>query len=168
MRLRLPRTARYALLLTLPAALLVGVACSNEDEERIEDAAQSVATRAAEVATQAQTAAANAATQARTAVAEADPRGTSTPASGAGGQARDATIQNRAFEPREITVSRGATVTWTNQDSVPHTVTGEGANAPRSDTLQQGARYSFTFTNAGTFNYVCTIHPSMRGTVIVQ
>ena len=81
------------------------------------------------------------------------------------------TIQNMAFSPASITVPTGTIVTWTNNDSVTHTVTGTGNGAPNgfnSGNLASGTTYSFTFTDPGTYTYQCTIHPSMTGTVIVQ
>jgi plastocyanin len=75
-------------------------------------------------------------------------------------------IKNFAFNPDVITIAKGTTVTWTNEDSVQHTVTGIG-NDINSQTLSQGQKYSFTFNEAGTFEYQCHIHPSMRGKVIV-
>lgn len=76
-------------------------------------------------------------------------------------------IQNFAFSPETITVKVGAKVTWTNKDSAAHTVTGDSDDGPASGTLAQGASYSFTFNKAGTFSYECSIHPNMKGTVIV-
>lgn len=76
-------------------------------------------------------------------------------------------IQNFAFSPATIKVKVGTKVTWTNKDSAAHTVTGDSSDGPASGTLAQDATYSFTFTKAGTFNYACSIHPSMKGTVIV-
>lgn len=73
-------------------------------------------------------------------------------------------IMDFAFNPDAITVSKGTTVTWTNKDSAPHTVTG---TAFTSETLSQGQSYSYTFNEAGTFEYHCNIHPSMLGKVIV-
>ena len=79
------------------------------------------------------------------------------------------TIRSFAFSPQEITVAQGTTVTWTNQDSAPHTITSDtGApEAISSDSLSQGASFSFTFTKPGTYPYHCSIHPSMKGTIIV-
>ena len=75
-------------------------------------------------------------------------------------------IQNMSFSPTEITIAKGTTVTWTNNDSVAHTVTGN-ATGPASSTIQPGGTYQFTFDSAGTFPYHCSIHPSMTGTVQV-
>lgn len=79
------------------------------------------------------------------------------------------TISNYAFSPAAISVKVGTKVTWTNTDTVAHTVTADDAsgNGPDSQLLQKGASYSFTFTKAGTYNYHCTPHPYMKGTVVV-
>lgn len=75
-------------------------------------------------------------------------------------------IQNFAFAAPSVTVKVGATVTWTNGDEDPHTVTAIGGRF-HSPTLTNGAKFSYTFTTAGTFKYMCTIHPFMHGTVVV-
>jgi plastocyanin len=61
----------------------------------------------------------------------------------------------------------GGKVTWTNQDSAGHTVAA-GDQSWASDTLEQGATFSHVFSTAGTFSYICGVHPSMKGTVIVK
>jgi amicyanin len=79
-------------------------------------------------------------------------------------------IKNFAFSPATLTVKTGTTVTWTNDDSAPHTVVSDDG-APvafTSPSLATGASYPFTFTQAGTYAYHCSIHPSMKGTVVVQ
>ena len=77
-------------------------------------------------------------------------------------------ISGFAFSPSTITVTKGATVTWTNKDSIGHTVTEtDGQDGPKSGDLNQGQSYSFTFNTVGTFKYNCSIHPNMTGTVIV-
>lgn len=75
-------------------------------------------------------------------------------------------IANFAFSPASITVAVGKSVTWTNNDSATHTVTWDDGSAG-SDRLAPGASYSRTFTTAGTFTYHCSIHTSMKGTVVV-
>lgn len=78
-----------------------------------------------------------------------------------------ASIVNFAFIPVNVTVTKGATVTWTNTDSAPHTVTSDGG-AFSSSTLADGGTFSHRFTTTGTFVYHCAVHPSMAGTVIVS
>ncbi len=73
-------------------------------------------------------------------------------------------IQNFAFSSNSLSIKRGDTVTWTNKDSAPHTVTGGGFS---SGTLSTNGTYSFTFNSVGTFNYACSFHPSMKGSVVV-
>lgn len=78
------------------------------------------------------------------------------------------TIQNFSFSPASITVKKGTTVTWTNQDSTAHTITEtDGQTGPKSSNLAQGQSYAFTFNSTGTFHYDCSIHPNMTGTVTV-
>jgi plastocyanin len=81
--------------------------------------------------------------------------------------ANDVFIQGMAFSPSTITVTAGTAVTWTNKDAVTHNVTSNPALFS-SGGMGNGATYSFTFANKGTFNYSCTIHPSMIGTVVVN
>jgi plastocyanin len=77
------------------------------------------------------------------------------------------TIQNFAFSPPAIVVPVGATVTWTNRDAEQHTVTAVDRSFD-SDALNPDQPYSFTFAKAGTYQYMCLIHPQMRGTVVVR
>ncbi len=77
-------------------------------------------------------------------------------------------IQNFAFSPPNITVKKGTTVTWTNNDSTGHTVTEtDGQNGPKSDILAPGKTFVFTFDTAGSYKYHCSIHTDMTGTVTV-
>ena len=70
-----------------------------------------------------------------------------------------------AFAPGNFTMKVGATVTWFNADASVHTVTSTGAFD--SGNLASGAPYSHTFTQAGTYQYYCVLHPNMKGTIIV-
>jgi len=74
-------------------------------------------------------------------------------------------IQNFAFSPATLTVKKGATVTWTNNDSAPHQIKSATFN---SSQLSKGQSFSFTFDAVGTFDYSCSIHPSMLGKIIVE
>ena len=77
-------------------------------------------------------------------------------------------IKNFAFAPAAITVKSGTKVTWTNQDADAHTVTSQNGSGPlNSQPLDTGQSYSYTFTKAGTYSYLCTIHPFMTATVTV-
>jgi plastocyanin len=75
-------------------------------------------------------------------------------------------VDNYTFVPSTITVKAGTRVTWTNRDQVKHTISA--TNAAFSGLLSQGASASLTFNTVGTFNYFCAIHPTMRGSVVVQ
>ena len=82
------------------------------------------------------------------------------------GEAGAVTIANFAFDPAELSVAAGTTVTWTNDDTAPHTVT-EDDGLFDSGRLDQGASFSQTFDDPGTYAYHCDFHPSMKGTVVV-
>jgi amicyanin len=75
-------------------------------------------------------------------------------------------ISDFKFTPAILTVPAGSTVTWTNQDEEPHTVAAKDGSfhSPGMDTH---ATYSFTFTTRGSYDYICSIHPFMTGTVVV-
>ncbi|CAM3861368.1 cupredoxin family copper-binding protein [Smaragdicoccus niigatensis] len=75
-------------------------------------------------------------------------------------------ITNFAFGPETLTVPVGTTVTWINHDEEPHTVASDDGtfHSPGMDT---GGTYSFTFTKAGTYQYICSIHPFMKASVVV-
>jgi plastocyanin len=75
-------------------------------------------------------------------------------------------IQNNAFSPKELSISVGDTVTWTNNDSMLHDVDID--NLPKSPEMHQGETFTQTFDKPGTYNYDCDIHPFMKGNVIVK
>jgi|ERR671934_1650731 plastocyanin len=104
---------------------------------------------------------------------------TSTPApapSTSGGQSAagmtKVDMRSIQFEPKKVTVKKGTTVEWTNQDSVNHDVTkvsGPGPNFKSgSGNLGSGDTYKVTFDTAGTIKYQCTVHPGMTGTIVVK
>jgi plastocyanin len=74
-------------------------------------------------------------------------------------------IANFTFNPKQPTVKIGTTVTWINDDPAPHQIAG---SIFAGQLLNTGDSYSFTFTQAGTYDYYCSIHPSMTGTILVQ
>ena len=76
-------------------------------------------------------------------------------------------IDNFTFGPQRVTVRPGTTVTWINQDDIPHTVVSTSL-AFRSKVLDTDDKFSFTFTTAGTFEYFCSLHPHMTGTIVVE
>src|SRR5215813_10116660 len=75
-------------------------------------------------------------------------------------------IDNFTFAPQQITVEAGTTVTWINEDDIPHTVVSTGHF--RSKALDTDDKYSFTFTAPGTFAYFCGLHPHMQGSIVVE
>jgi plastocyanin len=76
-------------------------------------------------------------------------------------------IANMSYSPSSLTVKKGTTVTWTNNDDVAHTVTADSGNAFDSGNMDKGKNFSHTFDTAGTFAYHCTYHSNMHGKVIV-
>jgi len=75
-------------------------------------------------------------------------------------------MENTAYNPQQLSVDIGATVTWINKDGVDHTVTsGEGLFD--SGNISAGGTFEYTFDSAGTYNYGCTIHPDMSGSINV-
>ena len=74
-------------------------------------------------------------------------------------------IKGFAFSPAELIVNKGDTVTWTNEDSVVHNVVG---GILHSQDLANGQSFSFTFTETGTYDYICTHHSSMNGKITVK
>jgi plastocyanin len=77
-------------------------------------------------------------------------------------------IRDFAYSPNPIEINAGDTVTWTNQDEVPHTATGEDRDVLQSGTIAPGASFSQVFPEAGEFGFFCEFHPNMTGTVVVQ
>jgi amicyanin len=76
-------------------------------------------------------------------------------------------IDNFTFNPQQVTVKAGTTITWTNQDDIPHTVTSSTKQF-RSKALDTDDKFSFTFTTPGTYQYFCSLHPHMTGTIVVE
>lgn len=76
-------------------------------------------------------------------------------------------IGNFTFKNQVLTVKPGTTVTWTNADDIPHTVTSN-TGAFKSKVLDSGDKFSFTFAHAGQFGYFCSLHPHMTGTIVVK
>ncbi|HSX17466.1 MAG TPA: cupredoxin domain-containing protein [Patescibacteria group bacterium] len=76
-------------------------------------------------------------------------------------------IKDFAFSPGTITVKKGTTVTWTNNDSTPHTVTADSGTGPDSGSLSKGQTYTFKYDTVGTFSYHCSFHSNMTAKVIV-
>ncbi len=76
-------------------------------------------------------------------------------------------MRDLAFSPANIEIASGTTVTWTNNDEVPHTATA-GDGAFDSGILDPGSTFEYTFTESGTYDYACLIHPQMIGSVVVR
>ncbi len=76
------------------------------------------------------------------------------------------TISDFKFSPATITIHAGDTITWTNNGPAPHTATASNGSFDTGN-LNKGQSASHTFTQAGTFAYICSIHPFMHGTVVV-
>ena len=76
-------------------------------------------------------------------------------------------IDNFSFTPKEITVAAGTTITWVNRDDVPHTVVSTDKKF-KSKALDTDDHFSFTFAEAGTYSYFCSVHPVMTGKIIVE
>ena len=76
-------------------------------------------------------------------------------------------IADLAFSPLELTVPVGTTVTWVNKDDLPHSVVDK-SKAFRSKVFDTNGSFSFTFANAGTYDYICGLHPQMTGKIIVR
>jgi plastocyanin len=79
----------------------------------------------------------------------------------------EVTIDNFSFGPQTLTVAAGTTVTWTNHDDIPHTVVSTDG-VFKSKVRDTDEKFSYTFANAGTYPYYCSIHPKMTGKVVVQ
>jgi plastocyanin len=77
-------------------------------------------------------------------------------------------IVDFAYDPDPVTISAGESITWTNQDSVPHTATADDRDALQTGTLNQGESFTQQFDTAGTYEYFCEFHANMAGTVVVE
>jgi plastocyanin len=89
-------------------------------------------------------------------------------AADASAEASAVSIKGFAFNPPEITVPAGGSVTWTNEDNAPHTATGLDRDALQSGAIAFGESYTQTFDTAGTYEYFCEFHPNMEGSIVVQ
>jgi plastocyanin len=80
---------------------------------------------------------------------------------------REIAIDNFAFTPARLVVQQGDVITWVNRDVVRHDVTMLDKSGG-AGTIQSGASGSITATTPGTFDYICSRHPGMKGTIVVQ
>jgi len=76
-------------------------------------------------------------------------------------------IDNFSFGPETLTVPVGTTVTWTNRDDIPHTVVSTDG-VFKSKVRDTDEKFSYTFAQAGTYPYYCSVHPKMTGKIVVQ
>jgi plastocyanin len=76
-------------------------------------------------------------------------------------------IDNFTFTPDTIEVAVGTTVVWTNDDDIPHAL-AETERRFKSKALDTGDTYSFTFTTPGSYDYFCSLHPHMKGKIVVK
>jgi len=76
-------------------------------------------------------------------------------------------IDNFAFSPTPLTVAQGTTVTWENRDDIPHAIYCPALNL-HSHALDTNETFGYRFDQVGTFDYICSIHPHMRGRIVVS
>ena len=76
-------------------------------------------------------------------------------------------MDGTAFSPAVVTVERGDRVTWVNKDPFPHTATAQN-RAFDSGSMAEGASWTWMADKPGTFDYVCTLHPTMKARLVVQ
>ena len=77
-------------------------------------------------------------------------------------------IEDFAYSIEELRIKMGDTVVWTNQDNVMHTVTSDSGNELDSEFLSKGESYTSTFNTRGTYDYYCSPHPYITGTIVVE
>ena len=92
---------------------------------------------------------------------------TALPAASAHVAETEVKIDNFAFAPQRVVVKAGTTVTWINDDDIPHTV-ASSTKLFKSNALDTKDQFSFTFTTAGAYEYFCSLHPHMTGTIVVE
>ena len=84
-------------------------------------------------------------------------------------QSKVVELKAYSFVPEVLNIQKNTAVVWIHKDLAPHTVTSSGGSESfDSGTLQRDQTFTYTFRNPGTYDYYCTIHPSMRGKVVVQ
>jgi plastocyanin len=76
-------------------------------------------------------------------------------------------IDNFTFNPQKLTVKAGTAVTWTNKDDIPHAIAAVGKEF-KSKVLDTDNSFSFTFITPGSYEYFCSLHPHMTGTIVVE
>jgi plastocyanin len=86
----------------------------------------------------------------------------------AGSKATQIEIKDFAFNPQKITVKSGDKITWINHDEEPHTVVSVGKKFQKSSALDTDQEFSITAGAPGTYEYFCSVHPKMTGTIVVE
>lgn len=76
-------------------------------------------------------------------------------------------IDNFAFSPAKLVINKGTEVTWANQDDIPHTIVLTSTGV-RSKALDTDNTFTYRFDKAGTFAYICGLHPHMHGEIVVR
>lgn len=143
---------RRLLVTSLAAACLGLAACGGDDEP----------------AATASTAADPPAASTAPAPAADAPTASTAPAPAADGTAVQVGMKGLQFDPADVTVKAGTTVTWTNNEDIPHNVVAQDGADFESDTFGKGGTYAFKAEAPGVVKYVCTIHPGMAGTITVE
>jgi plastocyanin len=92
---------------------------------------------------------------------------TALPAASAHAAETEVKIDSFAFAPHRAVVKAGTTVTWTNEEDIPHTV-ASSTKLFKSNALDTKDKFSFTFTTPGAYEYFCSLHPHMTGTIVVE
>jgi plastocyanin len=87
-------------------------------------------------------------------------------AAGAQAARHTVTIEGLKYAPATLTVKRGDTVTWTNKDPFPHTVTAQGAFDSKE--IAADGKWSYVARKPGRYDYICTLHPNMKATLVVE
>jgi len=155
--MRSRRVGLTVLLAVLVAGGLFGAACGSSSNNNTPTPPAATSTKAAG----ATTAPTKAATSATTAAAG------SPTAAGTAAASTSVTIKDFQFTPATVTIKVGGAVTWTNDGPSTHDVTADDGSF-KSGSLATGKTYTRTFDTAGTFDYHCGIHPTMKAQVVVQ
>lgn len=85
---------------------------------------------------------------------------------GQAAETKTVTIENLKFQPATLSVKQGDTVVWKNADLFPHTATAPGGFDSKE--IAANGTWKFTAKKKGTFQYICTLHPTMKGTLVVK
>lgn len=141
---------RIAIIITIVIALGAGIILATSKDDNPKPASEDSATHQTASDTPAQSS-------------------NTTPSQSQATQTNKVVIQDFAFSPGTITVKKGTTVTWTNQDAVRHDVTPVSPTSEfkRSELLGKGDSYSVTFNTVGSFAYFCSPHPQMKAQIVV-